>query len=225
MPIGFSMAEQTEFGEFSEGYRLKLGHFKVKCRLFFTGNDTMDAIAALTERVSAPKLTGPLPDPARLAPLRAAALRAADHGNLKPYRFIEIAGQGLEHLGQLYLLSALATDPGLSEAQQQRFSAMPNRAPLIWVAIACLQTHPKVPEIEQLMSAACAVQNVLNAAFAQGIGAYWRTGDLAYNAGVAKGLGLSEREQVVGFIYIGHPESPFRKAPEPDITGHFQTWP
>lgn len=185
----------------------------------------MDAIRVLTERVSAPKLTGPAPDPASLAVLRATALRAADHGNLRPYRFLEISGEGLASLGQLYLQSALAADPGLSDAQQQRFSAMPGRAPLIWVAIARVQSHPKVPEVEQLLSAGCAVQNILNAAFALGLGAYWRTGDLAYNRSVAEGLGLSENEQIVGFIYIGQPETPFRQAPALDPAAYFKSWP
>lgn len=185
----------------------------------------MDALTALTQRVSAPKLTGPAPVPAALVNLRKAALRAADHGNLRPYRFLEVRGESLAALGQLFLQSALALSPQLNEAQQQRLRSMPERAPLIWIAIARLQAHPKVPEVEQLLSAGCAVQNILNAAFAQGIGAYWRTGELAYNAGVARGLGLSENEQIVGFIYLGQPETPARQAPVADVASYFHHWP
>jgi nitroreductase len=39
-----------------------------------------------------------------------------------------------------------------------------------------------------------------------GLGAYWRTGDAAYDPGVKAHLGLKPEDDLVGFIYVGYPE-------------------
>ncbi|MFC6980126.1 nitroreductase family protein [Microbulbifer taiwanensis] len=76
------------------------------------------------------------------------------------------------------------------------------------MAITRLQEHPKVPHLEQHMSTAGAVQAMLTAAYAEGVGAYWRTGALAYSPLVAGELGLADNERLDGFIYCGTPRNP-----------------
>ena len=49
-------------------------------------------------------------------------------------------------------------------------------APLVVVVVARLQEHFKVPKSEQLITAGCAAHAIELAAYAQGIGAVWRTG-------------------------------------------------
>jgi len=41
------------------------------------------------------------------------------------------------------------------------------------------------------------------AAFAQGLGALWRTGEPAYDDGVKSALGIDPDDQIIGFIYVG----------------------
>jgi len=55
---------------------------------------------------------------------------------------------------------------------------------------------------------------LLLAAHAQGLGAVWRTGDFAYDPYLAKALGLTGDEQILGFIYVGTPEGTLRTPPE-----------
>jgi nitroreductase len=76
-----------------------------------------------------------------------------------------------------------------------------------------------------LLAAACAAHGILLAAYAQGIGAVWRTGDLSYSAHVAKGLGLTAGEEVIGFLYLGTPQNPPRTAPKEDLAAFVQAWP
>lgn len=184
----------------------------------------MNAIEVLSRRVSVGKLVGPAPDKAQMIAIRHAALRAADHANLRPWRFLEVRGERLSQLGELFCQAALAVEPGLSEAQQDRFRAMPSRAPMVVVAIARIVEHPKVPRYEQLLSAGCAVQNMLNAAFAMGLGAYWRTGDLALNPHLRELLGLADSDEIVGFVYLGTPESAFREPPALEPGEYFEEW-
>ena len=81
-----------------------------------------------------------------------------------------------------------------------------------------------MPSIEQDLSAAAATQNMLIAAHAQGIGAMWRTGSMAYHPTVIEGLGLSERETIIGFLYLGTNTGPIRTIVEPDINAFFREW-
>jgi len=81
-----------------------------------------------------------------------------------------------------------------------------------------------VPESEQLLSAGCAAHGILLAAHAQGLGAIWRTGDMAYDRTVAQGLGLADNEQVVGFLYLGSVEGERRAAPELAPADFVSTW-
>ncbi|WP_297533982.1 nitroreductase family protein [Thalassolituus sp.] len=184
----------------------------------------MDAIQVLLNRVSVGKLKDPAPSEAQRNTMFRAALRAADHGCLKPWRFLTIEGEAMDQLGSLFLKAAQTLDPDLSEAQSSKYLNMPKRAPLIVVAIARNIDHPKVPPLEQEMATAAAVQNMITAAFAQGVGAYWRTGPLAENPIVKEGLGLSTEETLVGFIYLGTPAITPKTAPTSDIENFFKPW-
>lgn len=183
----------------------------------------MDALDALHNRVSIGALTEPAPDDTQRANIFRAALRAADHGNLRPWRFLVVEGAARERLGEIYLQASEGQE-ALSDAQKERTLAMPLRAPLVIVAITCLQEHPKVPLNEQRMSTAGAVQAMITAAFAQNVGAYWRTGALAENQQVARALGLAENEEISGFIYMGTPSKPPRPAPDLAVEDYFTDW-
>ncbi|WP_105103888.1 nitroreductase family protein [Microbulbifer pacificus] len=187
----------------------------------------MDALEALHNRVSVGVLTDPAPSCKQRDNIFRAALRAADHGNLRPWRFLVVEGESRSRLGEIYLKASegsAKTGEPLSDAQRERLLAMPLRAPLILVAITRLQVHPKVPLNEQRMSTAGAVQAMLTAAFAEGVGAYWRTGELAENRQVARALGLTDHEEISGFIYMGTPQKPPRSAPELAVSDFFADW-
>ncbi|MBE7375546.1 nitroreductase family protein [Pseudomonas lopnurensis] len=173
----------------------------------------MDALDLLLNRVSVTRLGDPAPDAAQLDLLFRAALRAPDHAQLHPWRFLTVEGDARQRLGELFAAALRARDPNASAEALQKARNMPLRAPLLIVAIACLQAHPKVPESEQLLAAGCAAHGILLAAHAQGIGAVWRTGDFAYDPHVTQGLGVGEHERMLGFLYLGTPEGRLRSAP------------
>ena len=74
---------------------------------------------------------------------------------------------------------------------------------MIITVVAKITEHPKVPEIEQIISAGCAAHALELAAFAQGLGAMWRSGGMMFDPSVKASLGLAEHEQIVGFLYLG----------------------
>lgn len=185
----------------------------------------MEAIELLLNRVSCGKLEAPAPSTEQRQLMYRAALRAADHGGLQPWRFLEVEDEGLERLGELYAQAALEDDPDLPEVQQERFRKMPLRAPLVIVAIARHVEHPKVPQIEQVLATGAAVQNLINAAFALGVGAYWRSGAMTEHKTVTASLGLAETEVIVGFVYLGTPAVAPKAPPQANPADFFHPWP
>ena len=75
------------------------------------------------------------------------------------------------------------------------------------VAAKVQPDHPKIPEIEQVMSAATAAHNLGIAFHAKGFGAMWRTGAVAYDVTVKRVLGLDAHDHIVAVQYVGTPEA------------------
>lgn len=186
----------------------------------------MDALQALHQRVSVPRLSEPGPQGEVLANIQKAAFRAADHARMRPWRFLVIEGEGRQALGELFVRSVEQQGGvALSGKARQRIADRPLRAPMIMVVIASPKENPKVPEIEQWLSAGAAAQNMVTAAYAQDIGAIWRTGDYAYDPVVMEGLGLNDGERIIGFLYLGTVQIAPPEAPETVVDDYFQSWP
>lgn len=184
----------------------------------------MDALDVLLNRVSVPRLIDPAPDAAQREILFGAALRAPDHGQLRPYRFLTVEGAAREKMGELLVEALLLSDPEATPQALDKARLGPLRAPLVVVVVARLQDHVKVPKQEQRIAAGCAAHGVLLAAYAMGVGAVWRTGELSYSAHVAKGLGLTAEEEVVAFLYLGTPLNEPRTAPKQDVADFVSEW-
>jgi nitroreductase len=185
----------------------------------------MDGLQLLQNRVSIPRLIAPAPGSADLLEIFKAAARAPDHGKLQPWRFLVIEGEGLEHLSAVFLDALMKSTPHVSPSIVEKTKNMPFRGPMIIVAIAKCQDHPKVPKQEQIIACGAATQNMLNALFALNYGAVWRTGELAYNEHVKQALGLQGLEEIIGFIYVGTPAKDIPVAPEVDVEAIFEVWP
>ena len=184
----------------------------------------MNVIEALHNRVSVPRLGDPGPDKEVLENICKSAFSAADHGLLKPWRFLIVKDQARCRLGDLFAQATLETTAEVSQEKLENIKKKPLRAPLIIITIAKHISHPKIPEIEQSLSAAAATQNMLLAAFAQGIGAMWRTGSMAYSSTVSAGLGLEKHEKIVGFLYLGASQGPQKLPREYSLDEFFQEW-
>ena len=184
----------------------------------------MDALQALHTRVSVPRLTGPAPTSEQLELLMRAALRAPDHAWLRPWRFLLLQQPGLVRLGELFAEAARRDAPDLDEQALARYRSMPMRAPMMMIASSRHTPHPKVPQAEQDMSCAVAVGNLLLAAHALGLGAVWRTGEMAQDPLVRAGLGLSAQERIIAFVYLGQPVGALKPVPELDPKDYLQLW-
>ncbi len=181
-------------------------------------------LACLNSRVSVGELQAPAPTRDQRAAIFKAALRAPDHGQLRPWRFRSVEGDALLVLGKRLADVEEEINGVLTDAQRAKTQSRPLRAPLVLLVSAAVQAHPKIPALEQLLSTAAAVEAMLIAAHAVGVGAIWRTGAVTYEPLLAQKLGLAAGEQLLGFLYLGTPKGSAKVAPELTIEDFFQPW-
>ncbi len=177
------------------------------------------ALATLDARRSVPpkQLGEPGPDPDTLMRLLRSAVRVPDHGKRVPFRFISFSGDARHAFGERLAQRSRQRDPEASDAVIEKDRTRFSHAPLVVAVIGRLGPDEKIPESERFSTASCVCFALLQAAQALGYGAIWLTGWLAYDAQVAKWLGLAEHERVVGFVHIGTPklDAPERERPDP----------
>jgi nitroreductase len=166
---------------------------------------SVDALDSLLSRVSVPPrlLVEPGPTQAQIDAILKAAMRAPDHGNLKPVRFILVRGASRAKLGDLFAQATKQREPGAEDALLERVRTWPRTTPLTIALVAQTTPGHKIPVIEQTASAAASGTNILNAMHALGFAGMWVTGANAYDPFVQKALGIGENEILLGFIGIG----------------------
>lgn len=180
----------------------------------------MDATDFLLSRRSHPAkaLTAPAPEGEALARLLTAAVRVPDHGMLEPWRFLVLRGAGLARFA-----AAIRARAAASGQDADKGAALYERAPLVVAVVASPKASPKIPVIEQTLSAGAVALGLVNAALAEGWGAGWITGWPAYDRPlVEETLGLAPQEWIAGFVALGTGTAPADR-PRPDVAG-LVTW-
>jgi len=163
------------------------------------------------------KLLGePGPGDAELRVIFEAAVRAPDHGKLRPWRFFVVRGEARHRLSELFVAGVKRREPDPTEAQIDKEREKPLRAPVTIAVVAKTLIGHKVPEIEQALSAGAAAMNILNAIHELGFGAKWVTGANCYDAEFKREFGLDTTDQLIGFIQVGTPSGKTAPAERPD---------
>lgn len=184
-----------------------------------------DIVEQILARSSEPALTSPAPQGEELERMLACALRAPDHAQLRPWRYLLVSGEGREVLGRAWQQAVLNEDPQAGGALLEKALNLPMRAPLLIVAITRPHEHPKVPEIEQQISTGVGLGYLLLALESRGYGAMWRTGAMAYHPVIRAALRLEEHESITGILYVGTPSARKGALPRPRLSEHVSHWP
>jgi nitroreductase len=185
----------------------------------------MEAIELLLTRYSAIKLGAPPPSKEAIDGMLEAAARAPDHGRLQPWRLILIEGDARRPLGEILAESLARRDPAVGDQALAREREKALRAPFIIVVATRYDRSAKIPIVEQTIAAGCAAHSLMLAAFAQGLGAFWRTGGAAYDEAVKAALGITSDDLIIGFIYVGTDMGGASSRPRPVAHELAQHWP
>ena len=183
-----------------------------------------DALNMLMTRQSHWPLAEPAPDDSQLQQIFDAALRAPDHGALRPWRFVLIRGDARLKLGELLVDLACARAPGKPRSAHEHRGRRALAAPVVIALVASLARETKVPEVEQLLSVGAAAMNMLNAIHALGFGGFWATGADSYEPQMHRALGLEERDRLLGFLFVGTPPDGVRPVERPPSDRYVTEW-
>jgi nitroreductase len=149
-------------------------------------------------------------DRALIERLLDAAVWAPSHHNTQPWSFIVMTGEGRGRLAEGYARVSAAAVPDMTgqelEDRLAKERSKAYRAPVVIAAVCSPSNDPRAVLEEELAAAQAAVQNLLLAVHASGLGAIWRSGDPMYHPLMRETFGLAEKDQIVGFIYLGYPD-------------------
>jgi nitroreductase len=166
----------------------------------------MDAVEAIFTRHSIGKVKlDPVPREV-IEKLLQAAVQAPNHYRVRPWRFVVLTGKSREALGDVLAQALKKQNPELPETGMEMERAKPLRAPVLIAVGVDKPADPRVLEIENICAVAAAVENLLLAAHAEGLGAHWRTGSAALDPDVKQFLGFSPEQELISFVYIGYPD-------------------
>lgn len=150
------------------------------------------------------RLTGPGPDEEQLHLILNAAASAPDHGQLLPWRFVIIPAQSRAHLAEVFGAALLERDPQATPAEVNQAREKAFRSPLLLLAIVDSNRGDQEVDLhERIVSAGCAVQNMLLMATALGFGSALTSGKALKSTGLRSLFDLKAGEHALCFISVG----------------------
>lgn len=167
----------------------------------------MDVFEALATRRTASGFSDRVPARAVLERVIEAATWAPNHHLTEPWRFVVVSGEERVRFGDQVAAWMAAPDEGSprTPAQIESMRKKLVRAPVIVTVIQRGSPADPTLDLEDYAACACATQNLLLAAHAEGLATKWSTGEMATLPPARTYLGLEPADRVVGYVYIGYP--------------------
>ena len=160
------------------------------------------------------------PDPVP-TPLIQRVLLAADwapsHGETEPWRFTVYTGESRRGLGEAFAQAYRADAEADGSFKQTTFESQRQRSFLspVWISLGMEPAlrgdgFLKMLPDDELMAAACAVQNLHLVASAQGLAGMWLSKGVMVHPTVAEFVGLTApHSRLLGFFVLGFPNVPW----------------
>jgi nitroreductase len=158
------------------------------------------------------RLIAPGPDMREIGMMFSAAATAPDHGQLMPWRYIVIPDAARGRLAAVFGAALLERDATATPGQVEQAREKAWRAPLLLLVVVdggCGDTDVDLPE--RIVSAGCAVQNLLLVATALGYGSALTSGKALKSTCLRTLFGLGEADQALCFVSVGTVQT--RKTP------------
>ena len=150
------------------------------------------------------RLAEPGPDTAQLQAILGAAASAPDHHELLPWRFVVVPAAARHRLAEAFAAALIERDASATPQQVDQAREKAHRSPLLLLAVVRLRDDDvEIEPHERIVSAGCAVQNMLLMAHAQGFGGALTSGKALQSAPLRALFGLHENEQALCFVNIG----------------------
>ena len=150
------------------------------------------------------RLLAPGPDADQLQALLGAAAAAPDHGQLLPWRFVIVPRTERASLAEVFAQALRERDASATPEQLDQAREKAHRAPLLLLVVVDGQRgDPAVDLHERILSAGCAVQNMLLMATAMGYGSALTSGKALGSRALRHRFGLQAGEHALCFMSVG----------------------
>lgn len=134
---------------------------------------------------------------------------APTHKLTEPWRFVVFTGEGIKALAKfqsgLYK-KVTEKDGTFKEGRYQTLVTKPLLSSHIIAILMIRDKKRSVPEVEEIGSVFCAVQNMYLTANAYGVGCYLSTGGITYIGEAKEYFGLEDDDRLIGFFHLGVPK-------------------
>ncbi len=144
-----------------------------------------ETLCSARQTILPKRLLAPGPDSAQLEQLLGSAASAPDHGQILPWRFIVVPSEARGLLADQFAAALVERDPQALPHQAEQAREKAFRAPLLMLAVVDAgRGDLEVDVMERMVSAGCAIQNVLLMATAQGFGSALTSGKALKSRGL-----------------------------------------
>ena len=166
--------------------------------------DLLATLLQARQTILPKRLGAPGPSAAQLQAILAAAAHAPDHGCLLPWRFVLVPQDARQALSEVFAQALRERDPAATPEQQAQAREKAYRAPvLLLLVVDELAGDPRIPAAERILSAGCAVQNLLLTATALGFGSALTSGKALQSQVLRSLFALAQGEHALCFISVG----------------------
>jgi nitroreductase len=165
--------------------------------------DELLDLLAVRYSVGPKHLAPPGPSAEQWARAAELALRAPDHGGLRPFRFVVVGDSQREALAALFAEGALQRGQAAEDVQRARARAF-NGPGLAALVARVRDDIPDVPAHEQWLCVGAALMNLMNALHLMGFGAKALSGASVCDAAVHAAF-CEPGERLANWIIAGRP--------------------
>ena len=135
------------------------------------------------------------------------ANRAPTHKLTQPWRFTVFTDKGLERFSKMQTeIYTQYAGENFKEKKLKKLEEYPLMSSHVIAIGMKRSTTVSIPEIEEIISTACAIENIYLSLTAYGLGGYFSTGGITYIKEAKPYFNLEEEDKLIGFFFIGYPQ-------------------
>jgi nitroreductase len=129
---------------------------------------------------------------------------APTHTSSEPWRFVVFSGEKVNEFSRQHALFYQQFTPA-EKFMQGKFDSIIANGERSSHLIVCImkRSNEKIPVMEEMAAACCAVQNILLGAAALDIATLWSTGGMTLHPAMKNHFQLNELDEILGILFLG----------------------
>jgi nitroreductase len=132
------------------------------------------------------------------------ANRAPTHKLTEPWRFSVFSDEGLQRFADLQTKIYIKyAGEKFKEKKLKNLREYPLMSSHVILVAMKRTTTLNIPEIEEIIATACAIENIYLSISAYNLGGYFSTGGITYIEEAKQYFNLDDNDKIIGILYIG----------------------